>query len=63
MRIKMTVSTGWANGDHTDYAEAPDNWESMTEDEKDAYAHECATEYLYECCSASGEFVEDDDDD
>lgn len=62
MKIKLHVSTGWANGDHVDYQELPENWDEFTEDEKQKFIDECATDYLHECCEAAGWLVEDDED-
>lgn len=61
MRIKVTVSTGWANGDHVDYYELPAHWENLSDQEKESWISEAAAEYLHETCEASGELVEDDE--
>ena len=58
--IKINVSTGWANGDHNDEAELPDNWDAMSEDDQDQYLNECAVDLLHNTCECSA-WVEDDD--
>ncbi len=62
MKIKMTVSTGWANGEHVDYQELPPDWDNLSHQEKENYIHACAGEYMHEVCSAHGELVGDDDE-
>lgn len=59
-QIKLTVSTGWANGNHVEYLELPSHWENLNELEKEEYLNECATEYLHECCESFGEVVDED---
>ena len=59
--IKINVSTGWANGDHNDEVEIPDDWDTMTEDEQDKYLNECATDLLFNTCECSA-WVEDDEE-
>ncbi len=61
MRIKLKVSTGWANGDHIDYVELPENWDSFTEGEKQKFIDDSSVEFLHECCECSGWLVEDDE--
>lgn len=51
--IKLHVSTGWANGDHTDEQALPENWDSFTEEEKDTFLEEAATDFLHNCCEAA----------
>lgn len=62
MRIKLTVSTGWANGDHVEYIDLPHHWEALSNHGKENYLHSAATESLHDCCSAYGEVVEDEED-
>jgi len=57
--IKLTVSTGWAGGDHVDYWDLPGNWDSMSDGEKEETIHEYSKEYLEQCCDAYGEVVDD----
>lgn len=59
--IKINVSTGWANGDHNDEVELPDNWDDMSEDEQDSYLDGCAMDLLYNTCECSA-WVEEDND-
>tara|TARA_R110000764_G_C10977434_1_gene379935 strand:- start:1173 stop:1358 length:186 start_codon:yes stop_codon:yes gene_type:complete len=59
-RIKMMVSTGWANGEHVDYCELPCHWDNLTDSEKETWVDEAAHEYLLQVCSSCGEIVEDD---
>lgn len=61
MKIKVTVDTGWANGEHVDYWELPPNWDKLSEDEKQTVLCEYGHEYMMECCSSYGELVEDED--
>ena len=62
-RIKMTVSTGWANGDHVDYEELPQFWDELSEEDKEGYLNTCATDYLNECCDSCAVLVDEDEDD
>ena len=59
--IKINVSTGWANGDHDDEVELPDDWDIMPKDEQDKYLNECATDLLFSTCYCSA-WVEDDEE-
>jgi len=59
--IKVNVSTGWANGDHNDEWDLPDNWEDYSEKEKERFLNDCALEYLHECCECSAR-VDDSDE-
>lgn len=59
--IKLTVETGYVNGDHIDYCDTPDNWDNYTENEKERYMNDAANEYLHEVCQAYGEVVEEED--
>ena len=58
-RIQITVSTGWANGDHVDYCDLPIHWEKLNDEEKEEWIQEAAEEYLHQCCDAFGEVVDD----
>jgi len=60
--IKLHVSTGWANGDHKEEMELPDNWDEMTEDDQEKFLNEVAMEYLHECCESAA-WVDDSDED
>lgn len=60
--LKVHVSTGWAGGDHIDYWELPDDWDSLSKDEKKKFCDESAMEYLHECCEASAWVVDSEDD-
>jgi|688.fasta_scaffold1383042_1 hypothetical protein len=55
VKIKITVETGFAGATHTDYDEVDrEDWEAMTEDERDEYLDEAAVtlrdNYVY--CNA-----------
>lgn len=56
--IKLHVSTGWANGDYKEEIELPEEWDSLSEDEKEAFLNDVAVDYLHECCEVSA-WVED----
>ena len=59
----MTVSTGWANCDHVDYCELPENWNGLSEEDRDKWLSAAAMEYLHECCDAFAEVVDEDEED
>ena len=61
MKIKMVVNTGWANGDHVDYIDLPIHWDSLSEEEKEEWLHDCAVEHLNNCCDTCAYLVEDDE--
>ena len=61
-KIKLTVSTGWANGDHVDYVDLPIHWDQLSDKGKEDWIHEAAGEYLHECCESFGELIEDEDE-
>ena len=63
MKIKLTVETGWANGDHVSYEELPIHWDSLTDKEKEDLVDEWAVSYMHEVVSCCGELVERGDDD
>jgi hypothetical protein len=58
--IKVQVSTGWANGDHTDYWELPNGWDEMSEKEQEDFLAECGQDYLFECCEGYADVVEEE---
>jgi len=62
LKIKVQVSTGWANGEHTDYWDLPDDWKGLSQEEKDQVLNDYAEEYLYEKCDSYAEVVEEDED-
>jgi len=59
-QIKVTVDTGWANGDHVDYWDLPENWDSLTDKEKEKHLDDCANDFLHECCDSFAELVDED---
>ena len=59
--LKLVVSTGWANGDHVDYQELPDDWDEMSAEEQRNFIDDCARDYLFECCESYGEIVDEED--
>lgn len=61
-KIKVTVSTGWAYGDHVDYWELPFNWDGFTKEEKDKFLDECENDYLHEVCESYAEVVDEEDE-
>jgi len=60
-KIKVTVSTGWANGDHVDYWDLPIHWDELDEEQKQITLHSYAEEYLHETCESYAEVAEDED--
>ena len=58
-QIKVSVSTGWTNGDHEDYWELPDDWGTYSEEEKEKFLFECGQEYLHEKCEGGAEVVDE----
>ena len=52
-QIKTVVNTGWANCDHTQTEELPDNWDEWSEKEQDEFLNEIAVEFLHNCCEAA----------
>lgn len=58
-QIKVSASTGWANGDHVDYWELPDDWDTYSEEEKEKFLVECGDEYLHEMCEGFAEVVDE----
>jgi hypothetical protein len=61
-QIKITVSTGWAYGDHVEYWELPENWDDFSDKEKGKHLNECALAYLHEVCDSYAEVVDEDDE-
>lgn len=61
-KIKVTVSTGWANGEHIDYWDVPIGWDKMSKEEQENTLNEYAMEYLHETCGCHAELVEDEDE-
>ncbi len=61
-QIKVTVSTGWVNGDYVEYWELPENWDEFSGKEKDKHLNECAMASLHEVCDSYAEVVDEDDD-
>jgi len=59
-QIKITVGTGWANGEHVDYWDLPENWDKFTDKEKENYLDACANDFLHECCDSHAEVVEEE---
>lgn len=62
-KIKVTVSTGWANGDHVDYWELPLQWDDYDEAGKQKILDDFADEYLHDCCESFAELVDGEDED
>ncbi len=62
MRIRLTVSTGWANGEHVEYIDLPHYWGCLSKHGKEHYLRSAAIGSLKGCCSAYGEVVEDEED-
>lgn len=61
VKIKLYVCTGWAGVDHVDYYEHPrDEWEAMSEAEREEVLNELAVEFLHERCKCSA-WVEDEE--
>lgn len=60
-QIKLTVSTGWAGGDHVDYVDLPDEWEELTERQQELLIDELGAGYLHEVCGCCGEVVDEED--
>ena len=50
-KIKVVVSTGWANGDHVDSYDLPNNWEALTESQRRVLINEYAS--LFACSNIS----------
>lgn len=59
--IKATVSTGWANGDHIDTLELPEEWDTWSEEEQTNLLEQFATECLHETCQGYAEVVDEDE--
>ena len=57
--IKLNVSTGWANCDHNEDLELPDDWDDWSEDEQNKFLNDVAVGFLFECCECSA-WVEDE---
>ena len=60
-RIKVHVDTGFVNASHTDYWELPENWDEMTEKEKEKELDESAKDYKNEVIESYAEVVEIDE--
>ena len=45
-RIKMHIGTGYAGADHVDFIHVPDEWDEMTEKERQSYLDEVAKDFL-----------------
>jgi hypothetical protein len=57
--IELSVSTGWANGTHVEQQELPDDWETLSEIEKEVLLDEMATDFLHEKCQGYAHVVEE----
>jgi len=58
-QIKLTVTTGWADGQHVSHEELPAHWDEMSDKDKEEYLEESAQIYLDECCQGYAEVVEE----
>lgn len=59
VRIQLYVGTGFAGASHRDIYEHPrEDWEEMTEGEREAFLDELAAEYLNERCECSASVIE-----
>ena len=63
MKIKLTVDTGYVGGEHVDYMYLPENWDDMSEQEKNNYLNQIGEAFLHECCEFHAELVDDDEAD
>lgn len=61
-KIKLMVSTGFANCEHVEYQELPEWWEELTSNEKDEFIQDSAREFYNECCEFSGKLVDEDEE-
>lgn len=61
-KLKVHVSVGWTGSDYVDYVELPDNWGSLSEDEKKEFCNESAMNYLHEWCEVGAMVVDSEGD-
>lgn len=58
--IRLYVNTGFIGANHQKFAQLPDGWDDMNEDERDEYLDLEAQEFLSSKISYGGEVVEAD---
>lgn len=62
VKIRLYVGTGFHGAEHEGYDEYPrDEWEAMSEDEREKVLNELAVEYLHERCECSAWVMEDEE--
>jgi hypothetical protein len=57
--IRIRVNTGFVGAVHWDECEVPDDWDEMTEEERQAHLSEVVKEAVWNYIEAYAEYVED----
>ena len=59
VRIELWVNTGFSGANHREEIEGPDDWETMTEEDKEEYLDMAARDYLFDRCECGARVIED----
>ncbi len=57
VQIKLYVNTGFVGARHEEIIDGPDDWETMTEDEREEWIDEAAKDYLINCIEFGGNVI------
>jgi len=59
VRIKLWVNTGFAGAKHEEEIEGPDEWETMSPEEREKWMDEAARDYLFDRCEFGAAVIPD----
>ena len=60
-RIRLVIDTGFAGCQHEDFLDLPDDWETMSEEERQKYLDEEASDFLSNNINYSAYVVDDEE--
>lgn len=58
-KLKLHASLGWTGDDRDDEIDLPDDWETMTEDEREVWCEEMLDEHVAQYLDSSYDVIEE----